>query len=353
MSGRAKARPAPRSWVKDKVLVGASGEYGVRGHIDAFDIASGRHVWRRYTVPKPGEPGAETWTGNAWQRGGGSTWVTGSYDPALGQVYWSTGNAGPDFDGVARPGPNLFTDSILALDPDTGAIRCHYQMTPHDVWDYDGINENILFDRNGRRLLAYFDKDGYLFVLDRTSGRLVHATPFARVTWGDIDTATGRVVVRKTPTPQGQLICPGPAGGKEWPHAAFSRQTGLLYTPVIEQCAVYKTFKTPFRESMPYWGGGTNSETGRHGSFIKVFDPDSGSEVWAFRTGQPVVGSVLATSGGLVFAGLATGEFIALDARTGALLWEFQTGSGIHGSPITYSIDGKQYVAVARAGAGG
>ncbi|HEX2122185.1 MAG TPA: PQQ-binding-like beta-propeller repeat protein, partial [Thermoanaerobaculia bacterium] len=228
--------------VKNLVIVGSSGaEYGVRGHIDAFDLDSGRRAWRRYTVPAPGEPGGDTWGGgDAWQRGGGSTWITGTYDPELDLVYWGTGNPGPDFDGSVRPGNNLYTASVIAFDPDDGAPRWHYQWTPHDVWDYDGVNENILFDRGGRKLLGHFDKNGYFFILDRTNGRLVRATKFARATWGDIDATTGRVTPRLTPTPEGVQICPGPAGAKEWPHASYSPRTGLLYTPVVEACGRFK-----------------------------------------------------------------------------------------------------------------
>jgi alcohol dehydrogenase (cytochrome c) len=260
-------------------------------------------------------------------------------------VFWSTGNPSPDFDGGARPGDNLYTDSILALDPDTGALKWHYQMTPHDVWDYDGVNENILFDAAGRKLLGHFDKNGYLFVLDRTTGRLVRASRFARADWGDID-AGGKLTLRKVPTPSGERICPGPAGAKEWPHASYSRQSGLLYTPVIEQCAVFKTIQTEFRESLPYWGGEAKADQNEHAGYIKAIDPMTGNEAWAWKTDHPVLGSVLTTAGGLVFAGLATGEFVALDARSGRLLWQFQTGSGIHGSPVAYSIAGKQYIAV-------
>jgi alcohol dehydrogenase (cytochrome c) len=329
------------------VLVGSSGgEFGVRGHIDAFDLQTGRPLWRRYTVPKPGEPGIETWGGDSWQRGGGPAWITGTYDPELDLVYWSTGNPGPDFDGSVRAGDNLYTDTILALDPETGALRWHYQTTPHDVWDYDGISENILFERDGRKLLAHFDKNGYLFVLDRTSGRLIHATPFARATWGEIDRQTGKVTVRRVPTAEGVEICPGPAGAKEWNHAAYSPATGLLYAPVIELCATFRSFTTEFKESLPYWGGEAKPDPERREGFVKAFDPLSGSEAWAWRTAHPVVASLLTTAGGLVFVGLATGEFVALDARSGGPLWQFQTGSGIHGNPITYSVAGKQYVAV-------
>ncbi|HKG92253.1 MAG TPA: PQQ-dependent dehydrogenase, methanol/ethanol family [Gemmatimonadaceae bacterium] len=340
--------------VKNTVVVGASGgEYGTRGHLDAFDVATGERRWRRYTVPRPGEPGSETWTGDAWQRGGGSVWVTGSYDPELDLMYWGTANPGPDFDGSAREGANLYTNSVIAVDPDDGAIRWHYQWTPHDVWDYDGVNENILFDdADGRKLLAHFDRNGYLFILDRTNGRLVRASRFAeRVTWGDIDATTGRVTVRLTPTPEGVEICPSPSGAKEWPHAAYSPRTRLLYTPVIEKCGRFKSRRQEFREGMAYWGGEATALPEGHGA-VKAIDPTTGREVWSQRTPHPMVGSVLATAGDVVFAGEPTGEFDAFNARTGERLWQFRTGSGIHSSPVTYSVGGKQYVAVA-AGWGG
>lgn len=333
--------------VKDKVLVGSSGgEYGVRGHIDAFALATGEPAWRRYTVPKPGEPGSESWAGDSWQRGGGPAWITGTYDPELDLVFWSTGNPGPVFDGSDRPGDNLYTNTILALDPDTGAMRWHYQTTPHDVWDYDGVSENILIDRDGRKLLAHFDKNGHLFVLDRTDGRLIHATAFARTSWAKIDRQTGAVSERREPTAEGVEICPGPAGAKEWNHAAYSPATGLLYTPVVELCATFRSFETEFRESLPYWGGDAKPDSGNQEGYVKAIDPLTGNEVWSWRTDHPVVASLLATAGGLIFVGRATGEFMALDAGNGMPLWEFQTGSGIHGSPVSYAIGGKQYVAV-------
>jgi alcohol dehydrogenase (cytochrome c) len=336
--------------VKNMVLVGSSGaEYGVRGHIDAFDVQTGRRVWRRYNVPKPGEPGSETWpsTSDAWARGGGTAWITGSYDPELDLVYWGTGNPGPDYDGSVRPGNNLYTNSVVALDPDDGSLKWHYQWTPHDVWDYDGVNENILFDQDGQKLLAHFDKNGYLFVLDRATGKLVRAAAFVRTTWGTIDASTGRVDVRLTPTATGTEICPSPAGGKEWPHAAYSQRTKLLYTPVIDACATFSTRQDEFREGMAYWGGGAKTqETGQDG-YVKAFDPATGREAWSWKHEHPVVSSVLATAGDVVFVGTATGEFVALHAKSGQPLWQFQTGSGIHSNPVTYSVNGKQYVAVA------
>jgi alcohol dehydrogenase (cytochrome c) len=336
--------------VKDLVLVGASGgEFGVRGHIDAFRMDTGERAWRRYTIPRPGEPGFETWPQNteAWARGGGTTWITGTYDPELDLVYWGTGNPGPDFRSDLRPGANLYTNSVLALDPDTGERRWHYQWTPHDLWDYDGVGENILFEQGGRKLLAHFDKNGHLFILDRTNGQFVRAVKFTETTWGDIDPGTGEVTVRLTPTPEGVEIKPGPSGGKEgFPHAAYSRQTGYLYVPVIDNTATYKSGPAEFREGLPWWGGDVETLNHPQSGALKAFDPATGREVWSWHGKYPMAGSVLATAGGLVFSGEPDGHFNAWDARTGELLWRFQTGSGIHSSPITYSVDGRQYVAV-------
>jgi alcohol dehydrogenase (cytochrome c) len=334
--------------VKNLVIAGSSGaEYGVRGHIDAFRIDSGQRVWRRYNVPKPGETGGETWGNDAaWQRGGGSSWITGTYDPELDLVYWGTGNPGPDFDGSVRPGNNLFTSSVIAFDPDDGSLRWHYQWTPHDIWDYDGVNENILFEQDGRKLLAHFDKNGYLFILDRTNGQFVRAVEFGRVTWGTIDPRTGVVTPRITPTKEGTEICPGPAGLKEWPHASYSRATGLLYTPVVEACADYKLIPQTFKEGMAYWGGETSVMGKQQWGHIKAFDPATGREVWSWKAAHPILASVLTTAGNLVFGGEPSGKFNAFNARTGELLWSFQTGSGIHSNPITYSVAGKQYIAV-------
>lgn len=333
--------------VKNLVIVGNSGaEYGVRGHIDAFDVDTGRRVWRRYNVPKPGEPGAETWPANseAWARGGGSAWITGTYDPELDLLYWGTSNPGPDFDGDVRPGANLYTDAVLALDPDDGSLRWHYQWTPHDVWDFSGVNENILFEQGGRKLLAHFDRNGHFFVLDRGTGRPLTITPFIKVTWGTID-AQGKVTVQNVPTREGRVICPGPAGGKEWVHAAYSPRLSLFFIPVIEACATYTLRPMEFREGMPYWGGTASVQGHPHTGAVKAYDA-SGREVWSWQSGKPMVGSVLATAGDLIFTGAPTGEFLAFDAKTGELLWQYQTGSGIHSSPIAYSVKGRQYIAV-------
>lgn len=336
--------------VKDMVIVGSSGaEYGVRGHIDAFNLETGTRLWRRYGVPAPGEPGSETW-GNAESayRGGGAAWITGSYDAQLDLLYWSIANPSPDFDGSIRPGDNLYTNSVLALDPDDGSIRWHYQFTPHDLWDYDGVNENILFELSGRPVLAHFDRNGYLFLLDRRTGERIRITQFAeRLTWGRIDSDTGSVSALRAPTREGTHICPGPAGAKEWPHATYSRRTGLLYTPMMDVCATFKLIPTPFEEGMAYWGGDViiKPEDAK-GGYVKAFDPATGNVVWSRKFQFPMLGSLLATAGDLIFAGEPNGDFKALDARTGDVLWKFKTGSGIHSNPVSYAVKGKQYVAV-------
>ncbi|HYX59461.1 MAG TPA: PQQ-dependent dehydrogenase, methanol/ethanol family [Streptosporangiaceae bacterium] len=337
--------------VKDKVIVGSSGgEFGVRGHLDAFDIDSGEHQWRCYTVPKPGEPGSETWPadGEAWARGGANCWLTGTYDPELNLLYVGTGNPAPDFDGEVRPGDNLFTDSLVAVDPDVGEIRWHYQYNPHDVWDYDSISEHILFELEGRKVLAHFDKNGYGFILDRTDGQLIRVFPFVdRITWGEI-TPDGKVTPKMFPDKEGEPVhfWPGPAGGKEWTHAAYSPDTGLLYVPVQEVGATATRRRREFKEGIPYWGAGVAVDIEDAYGSVSAFDPATGQETWRWRNETPMCASVLATGGGLVFAGEPTGEFNALNARTGEQLWQFQCGSGHHSSPTTYSVGGRQYIAV-------
>ncbi|GAB3695737.1 PQQ-dependent dehydrogenase, methanol/ethanol family [Saccharopolyspora tripterygii] len=336
--------------VKDMVITGsAGGEFGVRGHMDAFDMESGEHRWRCYMVPKPGEPGSETWPadGEAWARGGANPWITATFDPDTNLLYAGTGNPAPDFDGAVREGDNLYTDSIVAVDVDAGRIQWHYQCTPHDVWDYDSTMENILFDQDGRKMLGHFDKNGYFFVLDRTDGELISVTPYVdRIDWGTI-TRDGKVTPRKYPDAEGEPVhfYPGPAGAKEWTHAAYSPRTELFYVPVQDVGATATRRRREFREGIPYWGAGVQVDADDMRGSISAFD-SKGEEKWRWRNNLPMCSSVLTTAGDLVFAGTPSGEFIALDARTGEKLWEFQCGSGHHGSPMTYSVDDKQYIAV-------
>ncbi|CAK7283707.1 MULTISPECIES: PQQ-dependent dehydrogenase, methanol/ethanol family [Streptomyces] len=336
--------------VKNLVIVGSSGgEFGVRGHLDAFDLETGEHQWRCYTVPKPGEPGAETWPadGEAWARGGANCWLTGTFDPETNLLYVGTGNPAPDFDGAVREGDNLFTDCIIAVDVDSGRIRWHYQCTPHDLWDYDSIAECILFEQDGRKLLGHFDKNGYFFVLDRTNGERVGITPFVdRITWGAI-TRDGQVTAKLYPDKEGEPVhfYPGPAGAKEWTHAAYSPRTGLFYVPVQDTGATATRRRREFKESIPYWGAGVQVDIEDMAGSVSAFDAN-GEEKWRWRNELPMCASVLATGGDLVFAGEPSGEFDAFDARTGELLWQFQCGSGHHSSPTTYMVDGRQYIAV-------
>ncbi len=343
--------------VKDMVIVGSSGgEFGSRGHTDAFKLGTGERVWRCYMVPKPGEPGSETWPADseAWQRGGANCWVTPTYDPDLNLLYYGTGNPCPDFDGAVREGDNLFTDSGVAVDADTGEIKSHFQYTPHDLWDYDSTMEHILFDLDGQKLAAHFDKNGFLYILDRTNMEPVRVVPFVdRIDWGEVD-EKGNVTPLRYPDKEGEPVhfWPGPAGAKEWTHAAYSPQTELLYCPVQDVGATATRRRREFIESIPYWGAGVAVDADDIAGSISAFDPRTGAERWRWRRDLPMCASVLATGGGLVFAGEPSGEFNALDAATGDHLWAFQCGSGHHSSPSTYSVDGKQYI-VAPSGWGG
>jgi alcohol dehydrogenase (cytochrome c) len=338
--------------VKDMVVVGsAGGEFGVRGHLDAFDAETGERRWRCYTVPKPGEPGSETWPedGEAWQRGGANCWITPTYDPELELLFQGTGNPAPDFDGGVREGDNLYTDSVVAIDVNSGEIRWHYQFTPHDLWDYDSTMENLLFDApDGRKLLAHADKNGYFFVIDRTNGELVRVFPFVdRITWGEI-TPDGKVTPKIYPDEEGVPVhfWPGPAGGKEWTHMSFNPETGLIYIPVQEVGATATRRRREFKESIPYWGAGVAVDLDDHYGFVSAVDPLTGEEKWRWNHEYPMCASNVTTAGGLVFQGTPSGEFVALDATTGEKLWQFQCGSGHHSSPITFEVDGRQYVAV-------
>lgn len=336
--------------VKDLVIVGSSGgEFGNRGHLDAYNVDTGAHVWRCYTVPKPGEPESDTWPadGDAWQRGGGNCWVTGTFDPDTNLLYWGTGNPAPDFDGAVREGDNRWTDSVIAVDADTGQIRWGYQCTPHDLWDYDSNMECILWEADGRKLLSHFDKNGYCFTLDRTNGALVRVYPFTpRITWGEI-TADGQVLPKVYPQRGGGEVhfWPGPAGAKEWTHASFSPRTRMFYVPVQDVGSRVTCVPRTFKESIPYWGASVTVDSDDMAGYVTAFDAETGEEKWRWRNDVPMCASTLATAGDLVFAGEPTGEFNALDARTGEQLWQFQTGSGHHSSPISYSVDGRQYIA--------
>jgi alcohol dehydrogenase (cytochrome c) len=344
--------------VKNKVVVGIAGaEFGVRGFIDAYDADTGKRVWRFWTVAGPDDPGGKTWNGSAWERGGGSTWVTGTYDPDLNLIYWGTGNPGPDMDGDVRPGDNLYTCSLVALDADTGKLRWYYQMTPHDVHDWDAISDPVLVDTTikGRKVKAVIqaNRNGFFYALDRATGKLLYAKPYTKVTWADGIGPDGRpkLISGKDPTEEGNEACPGIGGGHNWQATAYSPQTGLYYFGSAEGCQIYYKSTQEFREGQWYQASTTYTKpTEPNTGAVMAIDPSNGDIRWKFEMVTPPTSGLLATAGGLVFAGDREGYLIALDARTGKPLWKFQTGGVVIAPPVTYSLDGKQYVAVASGG---
>ena len=346
------------------VLTGISGaEFGTRGFIDGWDPQTGKHLWRTHTVPSPDEPGGDTWKGDTWKLGGGSTWITGSYDPELNTVYWGVGNPGP-FNSAVRPGDNLFTCSVLALDPKTGKVKWHYQFSPNNPFDYDSVAEMVLADMNveGKptKVLMDANRNGFFYVLDRTNGKLLAANPYVKVNWATgIDMKTGRPIetdVSKDARDGKKVtVYPSILGGKNWEPMSFNPQTGLAYANTLAFGGHYKTEPVTYKAGEWYlgmdltdlweWGDGPRGH-------LKAIDPMTGKTKWEQPSDIPRFSGVLSTAGGVVFSGQLTGEFEAFDADSGKKLWQFQTGSGIEGQPVTWQQDGVQYVAVA-SGYGG
>jgi alcohol dehydrogenase (cytochrome c) len=375
--------------VKDMVVTGMAGaEFGVRGWIEAMDLKTGKRRWRTYTIPGPGEPGHETWKDNygAWKTGGGSTWVTGSYDPELNLIIWGTANPGPDWDNAYRPGDNLWTDSIVALDADTGKIRWGFQHTPNDPYDYDSIAENTFVDTNinGKfvRATLHANRNGFAYALDRKTGECLWGTQFvAELNWtpgldakckplaydpkSDIQTyAKGTAAARgKATKGRGEIegtLRPGHMGGKNWPPTTYSPHTNLYYIPTIEGCnKAYAEVAVPgeHKPRQLFLGGAPFStfddpNCGRISGSITAIDVRTGKVVKKHWTQHPQLGGLLSTAGGLLFAGYAEGQVVALDAETLQELWRFETGSAINAPPMTYMANGKQYVAI-EVGLGG
>lgn len=339
--------------VKGKVVVGMSGaEYPTRLYIEALDSDTGQQVWRRYTIPAPGEPGSDTWgttDPDAWKFGGGSAWITGSYDPTLDILYWSTGNPNPDWDGHGRVGDNLYTNATLALDPDNGEIKFYYQYTPWDVWDYDGVNETILADIGGERVWLHGDRNGFLYKVDRTNGKFIWGKEISKVNWMTGFTPEGRPIIDEKMVPTYDKVvkgvCPASEGGKWWNPMSYDPNQSIVVVPSREICADLKAGKTERVEGRYNLGlAEANWEKG-YGQLV-AFDVKSGEKLWTVKAPSPYTSGILTTAGGLTFAGTPEGEFKALDTRTGRTLWSYQTGSGIVGSPMTFSVDGRQYVAV-------
>src|SRR5687767_10462842 len=324
--------------VKDKVIIGpAGGEYGIRGFITAYNPADGKELWRFNTIPSPGDPGSETWKGDAWKTGGGPIWTTGSYDPELNLTYWGVGNPGPDWNGDGRPGDNLYTDSVVALDPDTGKLKWHYQFTPHDEFDFDATQIQVLADiayqGQTRKVLMTANRNGVFYVLDRATGQFLKATPFAKVKWVNGWDANGRPNRVLAPTPEGTLVYPNNQGATNWYSPSFSPRTGLFYIPTwADTFSVYR--KTPGKDSVKYTegqqftgtfptmalpalvAGATNTRLPRAGyGSIQAVDPKTGQQKWEFKMTDVTDSGVLSTASDLVFAGGREGYFFALDAR--------------------------------------
>jgi PQQ-dependent dehydrogenase (methanol/ethanol family) len=359
--------------VDDVLMTGVSGgEFGVRGRITAFSTVDGHELWRTWSTgpdkdvgitentlksPYPSAQGKDlgvtTWQGDEWQRGGGTTWGWYSYDPALNLFYHGSGNPGtwnPD----QRPGDNKWSMSLWAQNPKTGEVRWVYQMTPHDAWDYDGVNENVLFDKGSQKLLAHFDRNGFGYTLDRTTGKLVTAKPYGPTNWAkSIDMTTGRPVEdpTKRTTAKGNTegICPAAIGFKDQQPSAYSPQTGWMYVPTNNICMDYEGVEVKYAAGQPYVGAIVRmfpGPGGNRGAFI-AWDPMAGAIKWSIKENLAAYGGAMTTGGGLVFYGTMEGWLKAVDAKTGTVLWQFKTPSGIIGNPMTYvGPDGKQYVAI-------
>jgi len=341
--------------LEDKIIAGiAGGEFGIRGFVDAYDPATGARLWRFSTIPGPGEFGHDTWAGDSWRLGCGATWLPGSYDPELHLLYWAVGNACPLYNGPLREGDNLFTSSVVALDPATGQRRWHFQFSPHDTHDWDANQDMMLVDRTyhgaPRQLLMHADRNGHFYVLDRSNGKFLAATPFTTQTWNSGFDAAGRPIATtgSEPSAAGNVVAPSIGGGTNFQAPSYSPATGLIYLAYQEGGQRYISETQRFEPGQQYPGGRGAASGQARTAGIKAIDPENGKTVWSFALTQgSLTAGVLATAGGVVFAASREGYLFALDARTGASLWRFQTGAAIDASPISYAVAGKQFVAIA------
>jgi len=351
--------PAAPLIVKGKVIAGiAPGDHGLNGWLDAYDANTGERLWRWHSIPRPGEPGNETWAGDSWKTGGGATWLTGSYDPELNLLYWGIGNPAPDFDGDKRKGDNLYTESIVALDADTGKLKWYFQNTPHDVHDWDSVEIPVLVDAElrgrKRKLLAQANRNGFYYVLDRETGEFLHGTPFVRLlNWASGLTKEGRPirVPGVVPTLQGTKTCPATSGATNWMSPAYNPDTGYFYVVAQEGCGINTKSADTFRPGgFPFMGTGyIESPEEPWQMYVRALDYTTGKLQWEYKqiNSRRYGAGLLSTAGGLLFAGDDQGTLTALDARTGRPLWHFNTGQQIKGQPVTYRVAGRQYVAIA------
>ena len=342
--------------VKDRVVTGiAGGEFGIRGFLDAYNADNGGLEWRTYTIPGPDNPDNRTWAGDSWRTGGSPTWITGSYDPHLDLVYWGTGNPGPDYNGDVRMGDNLYTDSVLAVDGDTGDLSWYFQFTPHDVHDWDAIQIPILadieFDGDMRRVMMWANRNAFYYTLDRQTGEFLVGKPFAKQTWAEGLDENGRPIrIPNTfPSADGTLVSPPVSGGTNWQSPAYSPRTELFYVMAFDGDAKYFIRDEQYVEGDRYTGGGQERvlPVDKHTSAVRAIDPRTGDRRWEYRVQPQSWAGLLTTAGDLVFGGSIDGYFYALDAVNGRELWHISVGGQVRAAPITYAVDGQQYVTIA------
>jgi PQQ-dependent dehydrogenase (methanol/ethanol family) len=357
---------SPPVIVKNLVITGfGGGEYGARGYISAMDQNTGKEVWRFWTIPGPGEPGNDSWKGDSWKLGGGTVWGIGSYDPKLNLLFYGTSNPSPWGASVRGPDSgeygqftNLYSSTTLAIDADTGKLKWHYQSTPHDAWDYDGVNELVLteltIDGKSTPVVLKADRNGFFYVLNRETGKLISAKPFVPINWAtSVDMTTGRPVEVAEKRPKfkqrAKDICPNLLGGKNWQPMSFNPKTGLVYIPSLNLCMDMEGAEPAYQRGKFYLAFEFELGKGGPGGYLGellAWDPVKQQKAWGNRDELPWLGGTMTTASGLTFHGDITGAFKALDARSGNTLWQFNTGSGISAAPITYELDGKQYVAI-------
>lgn len=359
--------------VKDKIIIGtAGGELGIQGYIAAYDVETGKQRWRFNTVPHPGEPGNETWGKDAkgndsWKHGGASIWLTGSYDPQLNLTYWGTGNPGPDWNASMRPGDNLYSDSVVALDADTGKLKWHFQFTPHDEWDFDSVQTPVLIDANWkgapRKLMLWGNRNAFYYVLDRATGEFLHGSAFAKQNWAQGLDAKGRPIKApgRGPSVQGTLTFPGVQGSTNWYSPSFNPNTGLFYLSVWDDYSgTYYSWDQTYEQGKWFAGGAVQAEVpavrrlrinrrdpkNGYGA-VRALRWDTGEKVWEYRMGDVTEGGILTTASNLLFTGNREGHFLVLDARDGKVLFRKYLGGQTAASPVTYMVNGKQYISLA------
>jgi len=343
--------------VQNKVIVGTSGgDDGVRGFVAAYDAETGREAWRFWTIPAPGEFGSSSWPGESYKLGGGTTWMPGTFDPELNTIFWGTSNPAPDFDGAPRPGDDLYTDCLLALDPDTGKLKWYFQFTPHDLFDYDATQTPVLVDATfrgrPRKLIIEANRNGFLYLLDRTNGQFLSAMRFAeKLNWATGIDEKGRPIRTEIkPSAEGTRVCPGMVGATNWHAPSYNPETSLFYFMALESCSVLVLKPQAFKPRETYYStGARHSEGDYNQKILLAYSVDGDKPAWRYvQTGRGhSAGGTMTTAGGLVFFGDDAESFEAVDAQTGKPLWHFHTGQNIAASPMSYAINSKQYVAIA------